>query len=114
MGRRALLKKTHPAKPQGGWQAGVAGLREKDSPSRVRFRPPRQRTVRFRVGNLGEASSYPLPVLGARPTVGHRVPVGKTKILSSFLSLQRPGITFAVSDELLVIRYPDGDAEFLG
>jgi hypothetical protein len=42
----------------------------KNSPSRVRFRPPVRLTFRFRVRPPGLASSYSRPVLGATGTLG--------------------------------------------
>src|SRR5262249_31316853 len=39
--------------------------KEKNSPSRLRFRPPNRLTFRFRVRPLGWASTYSRPVLGA-------------------------------------------------
>src|SRR5581483_5017209 len=39
--------------------------RKKNSPSRLRFRPPNRLTFRFRVRPLGWASTYSRPVLGA-------------------------------------------------
>ena len=53
-------------------QDGLA-LDQKNSPSRVRFRPAPRRTFRFRVAPTGEPSSYSRPVLGARGNLKGRV-----------------------------------------
>src|SRR5438552_7923766 len=47
-------------------EAGSAGRRTKNSPSRWRFRPPPPGTVGFRLEPPGAASTYSRSVLGAR------------------------------------------------
>src|SRR6266404_5052820 len=50
-------------------RAGVVGTQknrdQKNSPSRLRFRPPNRLTFRFRVRPLGSASTYLRSVVGA-------------------------------------------------
>jgi hypothetical protein len=55
----------------------LATVKPKNSPSRVRFRPPFRPTFRFRVRPPGLASSYSRPVLGAVGTL--RLPDGRRK-----------------------------------
>jgi hypothetical protein len=64
---------------------------QKNSPSRVRFRPPPRRTFRFRVRPTGEASAYSRPVLGASGNLNGRVTPRKGP---ATVSLQRATKSF--------------------
>ena len=57
--------------------ASTDNIARKNSPSRLRFRPPRRLTIRFRVLPLGWASTYSRPVLGAEGNVDGHWPLRK-------------------------------------
>ena len=53
----------------GSWFGETEPLADKNSPSRVRFRPPPRRTFGLRLRPTGVGSTYSRPVLGARRTL---------------------------------------------
>jgi hypothetical protein len=73
----AALRTSHERAEMRSAQRAEAGARtppppeQKNSPSRLRFRPPDRLTFRFRVRPPGWASTYSRPVLGARGKLRH-------------------------------------------